>query len=866
MSGKHFKKYLQKYYIFGSFASIIFFLCACNVTKKVPPGEFLLTKNDLEYKDGSIFSTDLESAILQKPNKKALLLFPLTLTMYNMTNPKYDTILAEYMAFPTQMRNQKLRDSLFIKNGHPEWVGQSLFWNRNLYSYGKPPVILEEDKTAKTTVVLQKKLRNHGYWDAKVNYAIKRDTTNKKAQVQYEVTHKDPTYINDYYYSIADENIKKLYERDFNKSFVKKGDILDHSELEKEAKRISDNMKNEGYYKFNASTDEIYFVTDSLKDRKHVPLTLYIKKDSANTPYKIAKIGKIDVAVVENANDFPSKTKKDSLLGINFHKIDNQFRNNALWRAITLKSGDRYDQNMLDLTKRNLLNMNNFSIIKAKDSLRNDGLGSPGNDGIIDVLYLLKPLDKFERKIMLDANYSQLLSYAISPSIDLTTRNVFGGMENLNTSVTGVFGRIVDPADPSSRILAYEFSAQANLTIPRLLLPFKYYKVIPKRFSPSSSINLGMSYQKNIGMDRIMFNGGLNYYANVNDRVVHKLTLFNTLLSITQNKDKYYDYYVNENQIRLQVFNNYFQYLPYIGTLYSNGTLTMDQVSAMIFEDQTYQNTLTTDDQINLINSFKQSLINKDRLTQNVLISSVLYDFTYNEMGKSEYQNPFYFNAKVEVAGNILSMLKHSSSEQGVTNNDQKTIFNIPYSQFIKFDFDIRKFFTFRDGKNTLALRQFVGIGIPYGNSNAMPFVRSYFNGGSNDIRAWLPFGGLGPADSQLNEAVRTYIMDNVKLTTSIEYRVPFNSTYEGALFTDIGNTWSLKDNGLGDEFKFSKFYKQVGIGSGFGLRLKIAYIVFRLDLAYKIYDPNQPEGQRWRIDKIQPLKPTLNIAFFYPF
>ncbi|WP_449398202.1 BamA/TamA family outer membrane protein [Chryseobacterium wanjuense] len=91
---------------------------------------------------------------------------------------------------------------------------------------------------------------------------------------------------------------------------------------------------------------------------------------------------------------------------------------------------------------------------------------------------------------------------------------------------------------------------------------------------------------------------------------------------------------------------------------------------------------------------------------------------------------------------------------------------------------------------------------------------------------------------------------------------------YEGALFTDIDNTWSLKNynDGYGDEFKFNKFLSQVGVGSGFGLRVNVAYITLRLDLAYKMYDPNKPEGDRWRLKYFQPFKPTLNIAFGYPF
>lgn len=201
----------------------------------------------------------------------------------------------------------------------------------------------------------------------------------------------------------------------------------------------------------------------------------------------------------------------------------------------------------------------------------------------------------------------------------------------------------------------------------------------------------------------------------------------------------------------------------------------------------------------------------------------------------------------------------------GIVTSPQKTIFGIPYAQFVKFDFDVRKYFKF-NGNQTLALRQFIGIGVPYGNSSSMPFVRSYFNGGSNDIRAWVAFGGLGPGASQIDERVRTYLMGNIKLTTNLEYRVPFNEMYEGALFTDIGNIWNIEDSGFDDQFKFNKFIRQMGVGSGVGLRVNIAYITLRLDLAYKIYDPNKPDAERWRLKYFQPFKPTLNIAFGYPF
>ena len=853
MSRKHLSKYFQKYYIFFASAITVFFLYACSTTKKVPEGEYLLTKNNYRYEDGKILDDEVPNYVSQKPNKKQLFLFPIGLWMYNATNPKYDSILNEYMTYPSEMRNQKLRDSLFIKYEHPEYVGKSLFYERFMHNIGQAPVILDQGKTETSANSIRKFFVYKGYWDADVKFSHELDSAAKKAQANYLITHKDPTYISDYYYNIPDPNIRNIYEEDLTKSLVKGKQILDQSTLEKEVKRINDLMKDRGYYKFNNSNEEIYFTADTLQSRKNVPLTMDIHKDSMDSRYKITTIGDIKVHLLEKLAD-STETVKDSLLGINFYKLDDQFKTMALWRPIILKKGDVYQQRNLDLTKRNISSMNNFSIIKYDEILRK------GNDSILDVSYYLAPLPKYDLKIATDINYSQILNFGVSPSVDLTTRNVFGGAENLTTSVSGIFGSIVNTKNPDKRSLAYEISTQASLNFPRLLMPFKTWRLIPKRYSPTSSIVLGASVQDNIGLGRIGFNAGLNYFANVNDIVSHRLSLFNTQLSITRNKERYYDFFPADDVVRRNMFQTY---SPQLYQQFEDNQISSDDFSSIILNDTNFQNSLSGET-LSLYNTFRQSLINKDRQTQDVLISSMIYNVIYNEIGKKDRPNPFYLNAKVELAGNAFALFKSNPREVGVISGETKKIFDIPYSQFVKFDVDVRKYFTFFNDKHTLALRQFIGVGIPYGNSSTMPFVRSYFNGGSNDIRAWRVFGGLGPADSQLDEKIRSYIMDNVKLTTNIEYRMPFTPMFEGAAFIDAGNIWSLKDSGFGDEFKFNKFLSQMGVGTGVGLRVNVAYITLRLDAAYKVYDPNQPVGDRWVLGNTW--KPVLNFAFGYPF
>lgn len=832
-------------------------LYACSTTKKVPDGEYLLVKNKFEYVDSKEHASELPGYVSQSPNKKALFLFPIGLMAYNLATPKYDTLLTEYMTYPSEIRDQKLRDSLFLKYEMPQDVGKNLFMDRFLHTIGQPPVILDQSQSENSADNIRKRLVFRGYWDANVNFHHKLDSSAKKAEVEYQIKHNDPTRISEYYYDIPDPNIKAQYESQYEKSKILTGDILDQTKLEDEVDRITQQMRKEGYYRFNASNEEIYFTADTLQSRKNIPLVMEIQKDSLNTPYKKATIGDIKVYVLETMEDVPL-TVKDSLRGINFYKLDDQYKTPALWRPIILRNGEVYDQGNLDLTKRNLSAMNNFSIISYEEDLRKN------SDSIIDVAYYLAPLPKYDLRTALDLSYSQILNFGLAPSVDLTSRNVFGGAENLTVGLSGIVGSVKDTKDLEKRSVAYEVSAQGTLSFPRLLLPFRSYKLFPKRYSPTSNVNLGVSVQNNIGLGRISFNTGLNYFANVNDVVTHRLSLFNTQLSLTQNKDRYYEYFPKDGEFRDQMFQ---LYSPTLYEEFMQGQVSSDEVSSQILQDLPYQENLAGPD-LDLFNNFRQSIINKDRQTQDVLISSVIYNFIYNEIGKKDRINPFYFNGKIETAGNLLGILaKEASQSEGIAaQNEQKAIFNIPYSQFVKFDFDVRKYYQFFDNKHTLALRQFVGIGIPYGNSSTMPFVRSYFNGGSNDIRAWRVFGGLGPADSQLDERVRAYVMDNIKLTTNIEYRMPFSTMFEGAAFVDAGNIWNLKDSGFGDQFKFSKFISQMGVGAGLGLRINVAYITLRLDAAWKVHDPNRPEGDRWVISKWQPFKPTLNFAFGYPF
>ncbi len=168
-------------------------------------------------------------------------------------------------------------------------------------------------------------------------------------------------------------------------------------------------------------------------------------------------------------------------------------------------------------------------------------------------------------------------------------------------------------------------------------------------------------------MDRINFNGSLNYTANVNDVVSHRLSLFNTQLSLTRNKDSYYDLFRGDNEARQNIFNLYQAFNP----SYDTNAYPYDEVSKTIISDGTFLSSLNTENR-NMYNTFLQSLLNRDRQTQNILISSLNYQFLYNEIGKEYYKHPFYFNGKMEFAGNLISLLGKTKDSKSILTNNEK--------------------------------------------------------------------------------------------------------------------------------------------------------------------------------------------------
>lgn len=245
---------------------------------------------------------------------------------------------------------------------------------------------------------------------------------------------------------------------------------------------------------------------------------------------------------------------------------------------------------------------------------------------------------------------------------------------------------------------------------------------------------------------------------------------------------------------------------------------------------------------------------------QQQLITSVTYTFVYNQLSDPLRRNPVFLTANIDVAGNALNLISSDTNDNG-----KKTLFSIEYAQYAKADINFVYHYRLNSSQQLVG-RFFGGLGLPYGNSDALPFARQYFSGGPSSVRAFRT-RSLGPGSYAPAAGDEGSFFDrsgDIRLEANLEYRFPIYSYLKGALFADAGNVWLTNENTALPGARFSSdFISELGVGLGFGMRLDIQNFVIRFDLAAPLSQPYLPQGQRMNLDLGSMI---LNFAIGYPF
>jgi len=259
------------------------------------------------------------------------------------------------------------------------------------------------------------------------------------------------------------------------------------------------------------------------------------------------------------------------------------------------------------------------------------------------------------------------------------------------------------------------------------------------------------------------------------------------------------------------------------------------------------------------------------KVIEKQLIFGPTYSYTFTNTMQKRRKNTFYFNGELDLAGNITGLVSGANYKK----DNVKTIFDVPFSQYVKIRSDFRHYLKL--GKESeLASRLIVGAGLAYGNSNTLPTSKQFVVGGTNSIRAFRA-RTLGPGSYVIPETTSNYTPDqsaDLKLEFNTEYRAKLFSIVRGAVFLDAGNIWLLHADPNKPGAEISKdFMKELAVGAGAGLRFDLSFLILRTDLAIPLRNPALPDGKRWVIDDInfgsgswRKDNLILNIAIGYPF
>jgi outer membrane protein insertion porin family len=223
----------------------------------------------------------------------------------------------------------------------------------------------------------------------------------------------------------------------------------------------------------------------------------------------------------------------------------------------------------------------------------------------------------------------------------------------------------------------------------------------------------------------------------------------------------------------------------------------------------------------------------------------------------------------IDVSGNIAGLLSGANA-----TSDPKFLFNAQFAQYVKLEADMRYYLPISP-KMVLANRLITGFGLPYGNSRELPYIKQFFVGGTNSIRAFRS-RSIGPG-TYLPLPTKTFLPDqsgDIKLEINTELRMQIAGIVHGAAFVDAGNIWLFNENPNKPGAKFNgNFLSQLAVGAGLGLRFDISFLVLRLDVAFPLKKPFLTPGNRWVISQIDLLDPgwrksnlVYNLGIGYPF
>lgn len=705
-----------------------------------------------------------------------------------------------------------IKTQLYVYN----WSGRdsTKWFNRFLRKIGDAPVIYNESDAIRSQEEIAKAVQNLGYMGASVKRTTK--TKKKKLKLFYEITSGKPYIVRTLKYDISDKKIAEYLRNDSTQSMLREGMLFDVNVLDAERQRITDYLLCNGYYKFNK--DYITYTADTARNTHQVDLTLHLlpyKTYVGDTPkehfqYKINKINFITDYDVLQSSALSSIEINDSLHYNGFpiyYKDKLYLRPKVLVDNLRFASGDLYDERNVQKTYTYFGRLSALKYTNIRFFETQNGDSTQLN------CYVMLTKSKHKSISFELEGTNSAGDLGAAASVSFQHRNLFRGSETFMVKFRGAY-EAISGLQPGYKNHNYtEYGVETSINFPNFLFPF-LTSDFKRRIKATTEFGLQYNYQLRPEFSRTIASASWSYKWMQKQKIQHRIDL----LDIS------------------------YLYLPWI--------------SSQFQEDY--------------INKDKDNYILKYNY-ENRLIVRMGYNYSYNSAGGTLVNNTITTNsysirAGFESAGNILygisKMINMRKNKDG-----EYAILGIPYAQYLKGDFDFAKNIII-DHRNSLAFHAGIGIAVPYGNAKVVPFEKRYFSGGANSVRGWS-VRNLGPG-SFAGDGNFMNQSGDIKLDASIEYRTRLFWKFRGTAFIDAGNIWTIREyeNQPGGVFEFDKFYKQIAVAYGLGLRLDLDFFVLRFDGGMKAINPKYKKAKE-RYPIIHPRFSrdfAFHFAVGYPF
>jgi outer membrane protein assembly factor BamA len=682
---------------------------------------------------------------------------------------------------------------------------------------GEAPVVYDSTQRVKSITNIENYLWNYGYFDRSVSDTV--TTKKRRTKVIYNVQTNQQWKLGSIELPNGHNICDSIVREHRKNTFLKKGDGFSTVNLKNERERIETVLKNAGFFLFNR--EYVTYDFDTFTTRHVVNVKIIINQPSDSTVHEQYRINNIYIKSDYNAEDLNDVGKRDTVMAGEYMIINKKmnFRKGVLIDAVYFKHDDLYQKD------KELRTVNRFSILGAFKFIAIDYKiveNVPGN--YLDCIISLTPGKRQAWQWGGEINVTNEGLFGTAATINYKNKNLTRGADQFNVDATAGI-QLKFSKKEKVQIMSATTSVAFTYYINKFLVPFKA-KAFSRNTNPRTKITVGYNFEHRFDFDTL---GNIAF--------LYQLHHFNFG----------FGYEWNENRYKTHLFNPIaisFYLLPKRG----------DE-----FERRLSQNSL-------LKSSFEEQVI----IGPN-------YTFTYNNLKTDKDAWFMYFRSNIETAGNIIYAGFKAANPQS-SSHEQFLIAKRPFSQFFRIDGDWRNHFKMTV-HSLFAMRTYAGIGVPYGNSKALPFVKQFFVGGPNSLRGFLireigPGGYSDPSVYNPDSGKKTTSVGffnqtgDIKLEINAEVRFDIYKWIKGAVFADAGNVWLLrKDTRTLGEFNFNRFWSEFAVDAGAGIRLDFNYFQIRFDYGFPLRDPRRVEGKRWQFKDGQAFKTgQFQLAIGYPF